>query len=100
MGTIADRLTITIAQLNPIMGDTAGNIARARAARGRAAADGADLVVFSEMFITGYPPEDLVLKPAFQAAARAATEQLARETADGGPKFDRRADAAATACAA
>jgi len=81
----ADRLTITIAQLNPIMGDIAGNIARARAARGRAAADGADLVVFSEMFITGYPPEDLVLKPAFQAAARAATEQLARETADGGP---------------
>ena len=38
-----------------------------------------------ELFITGYPPEDLVLKPAFQAACRAAVEELARETADGGP---------------
>ena len=81
----ADRLTITLAQLNPIMGDVAGNLAKARAARARAAADGADLVVFSELFLAGYPPEDLVLKPAFQAACRAATEQLARETADGGP---------------
>src|SRR5258705_13960409 len=81
----ADRLTITLAQLNPIMGDIAGNLAKARAARTQAARDGADLVVFSEMFVAGYPPEDLVLKPAFQAACRAATEQLARETADGGP---------------
>ena len=46
---------------------------------------GADLVVFPELFIAGYPPEDLVLKPAFQAACRAAVEALARETADGGP---------------
>ena len=38
-----------------------------------------------ELFICGYPPEDLVLKPAFQAACRAAIEELARETADGGP---------------
>ena len=43
--------------------------------------DGADLVVFPELFIAGYPPEDLVLKPAFQAACRAAVEELARETA-------------------
>ena len=42
---------------------------------------GADLVVFPELFIAGYPPEDLVLKPAFQAACRAAVEELARETA-------------------
>ena len=47
--------------------------------------DGADIVAFSELFIAGYPPEDLVLKPAFQAACRAAVETLARETADGGP---------------
>ncbi len=40
---------------------------------------------FSELFIAGYPPEDLVLKPAFQSACRAAVEELARETADGGP---------------
>ncbi len=57
-----------------------------RAPRARArAADGADLVVLSELFIAGYPPEDLVLKPAFQSACRAAIEELARETADGGP---------------
>ena len=51
----------------------------------RRKADGADLVVLPELFICGYPPEDLVLKPAFQAACRAAIEELARETADGGP---------------
>ena len=81
----AAQFTITLAQLNPTVGDVAGNAAKARAARARARADGADLVVLPELFITGYPPEDLVLKPAFQAACRAAIEELARETADGGP---------------
>ncbi|MFL6812198.1 MAG: nitrilase-related carbon-nitrogen hydrolase, partial [Bradyrhizobium canariense] len=76
---------VTLAQLNPTMGDIEGNAAKARAARVRAAADGADLVLFPELFIAGYPPEDLVLKPAFQAACRAEIEKLARETADGGP---------------
>lgn len=76
---------MTLAQLNPIVGDVAGNAAKARTARAQAAADGADLVVFPELFIAGYPPEDLVLKPAFQAACRATIEDLARETADGGP---------------
>ena len=76
---------ITLAQLNPTVGDVEGNAAKARAARVRAQADGADLLVLPELFITGYPPEDLVLKPAFQAACRAALETLARETADGGP---------------
>src|SRR5271154_2001319 len=76
---------ITLAQLNPTVGDVEGNAAKARAARARAQADGADLVVLPELFIAGYPPEDLVLKPAFQAACRAAVEALARETADGGP---------------
>ncbi len=82
---MTDRLTMTLAQLNPIVGDVAGNAAKARAARKQAAAEGADLVVFPELFIAGYPPEDLVLKPAFQAACRATIEELARETADGGP---------------
>ena len=81
----ANRLKITLAQLNPIVGDVAGNAEKVRAARKRAAADGADIVLFPEMFIAGYPPEDLVLKPAFQAACRAEVEKLARETADGGP---------------
>jgi NAD+ synthase len=81
----ADRLAIAVAQLNPIVGDVAGNLERARAARAQAAGDGADIVAFSELFIAGYPPEDLVLKPAFQSACRAAIEMLARDTADGGP---------------
>jgi len=61
----ASELIITLAQLNPTVGDVEGNAAKARAARARAQADGADLVVLPELFITGYPPEDLVLKPAF-----------------------------------
>src|SRR5579871_3341751 len=81
----SDRLSLAIAQLNPVVGDVAGNARKAGAARAEAASSGADLVVFSELFIAGYPPEDLVLKPAFQAACRSAVEALARETADGGP---------------
>jgi NAD+ synthase len=81
----ADQFAITLAQLNPTVGDVIGNAAKARVARAQARTEGADLVVFPELFIAGYPPEDLVLKPAFQAACRAAVEELARETADGGP---------------
>jgi NAD+ synthase len=81
----AESLAIAIAQLNPVVGDVAGNLERARAARAQAASAGADIVAFSELFIAGYPPEDLVLKPAFQAACRDAVDTLARETADGGP---------------
>src|SRR6478736_1807343 len=80
-----DRLAIAVAQLNPTVGDIAGNADKARRARAQAAADSADLLVLPELFLCGYPPEDLVLKPAFQAACRAALEELARETADGGP---------------
>src|SRR5437660_3741323 len=80
-----DRLAIAVAQLNPTVGDVAGNADKARQARAQAARDGADLVAFSELFLCGYPPEDLVLKPALQAACRAKVEDLARETADGGP---------------
>lgn len=76
-----DRFRIALAQLNPVMGDIAGNLARARAAR--EAASGADVIVFSELFILGYSPEDLVLKPALQDAARAAIEELARDTHTG-----------------
>src|SRR5213592_2636967 len=81
----ADRLAIAVAQLNPTLGDLTGNAEKARAARADARRDGADLVAFPELFIAGYPPEDLVLKPAFQAACRAKVEELARETGDGGP---------------
>jgi NAD+ synthase len=72
---------IALAQLNPVMGDIAGNLKRARDARAQAA--GADVILFSELFITGYPPEDLVLKGALQADARAAIESLAADTKSG-----------------
>src|ERR1700761_5249060 len=85
MSERATEFVITLAQLNPTLGDVEGNAAKARAAREQARAEGADLIVFPELYLAGYPPEDLVLKPAFQAACRAATEALARETADGGP---------------
>ena len=81
----SDRLAIAVAQLNSTVGDIAGNAEKVRRARETAAAQGADLVVFPELFIAGYPPEDLVLKPAFQAACRSAIEALARETATPGP---------------
>ncbi|MGF1620702.1 MAG: NAD+ synthase [Rhodomicrobiaceae bacterium] len=84
----ADRtssLRIALAQLNPTVGDLEGNAALARRARAEAAAGGADLIVFSELFITGYPPEDLIGKPAFIQAAHKTVETLARDTADGGP---------------
>jgi NAD+ synthase len=80
-----DRLAIAVAQLNPTVGDISGNLESARKARLQAAREGADLIAFSELFIAGYPPEDLVLKPAFQAACRSAVESLACDTADAGP---------------
>jgi NAD+ synthase len=76
-------IRIALAQLNPVLGDIPGNAALARKARAEAAAQGADIIMFSELFITGYPPEDLVLKPALQADARAAVEALALETSSG-----------------
>ena len=85
MPTPKETLQIALAQLNPVVGDLEGNAAKLRSARLEAARQGADLIVFSELFITGYPPEDLVRKPAFARAARALVEQLAAETADGGP---------------
>ncbi|PSJ65573.1 NAD+ synthase [Kumtagia ephedrae] len=83
--TAPDILRIAVAQLNPTVGDVAGNLARAREARADAARQGADLVLFTELFIVGYPPEDLVLKPALLAACERAVEELAADTADGGP---------------
>ena len=81
----ADQLLIALAQLNPIVGDVAGNMRQAREARAQAAEQGAELLVFTELFLSGYPPEDLVLKPSFQAACRVAVEELAADTVDGGP---------------
>ncbi|MBI2720457.1 MAG: NAD+ synthase [Rhizobiales bacterium] len=78
---MTDRLVIALAQLNPTVGAIAGNLAMARAAR--AAAGSADLVLFPELFICGYPPEDLVLRPSFVEECRMAVEALAAETKEG-----------------
>ncbi len=82
---IRDSFKLALAQLNPVVGDIDGNAGKVRAARAEAAAQGADLVACTELFLTGYPIEDLVLKPALLKAAREACEALARETRDGGP---------------
>lgn len=83
--TVLNQIRIAVAQLNPVVGDVAGNLDLARQARKEAAEAGADLVLFTELFIAGYPPEDLVLKPAFVAECERAVRELAAETADGGP---------------
>ncbi|MFM8999197.1 MAG: NAD+ synthase [Actinomycetota bacterium] len=76
-------LRIALAQLNPTVGDLAGNADRIAAMAARATELGADLAVFPELAITGYPPEDLVLRPTFVRDAMAAVEDLARRTAAG-----------------
>ena len=75
-------LRIAVAQLNPTVGDVTGNLAKARAAREDAARQGADLLLLTELFISGYPPEDLVLKPAFLKACRRAVDDLAADPAE------------------
>jgi NAD+ synthase len=82
---MADRLRIAAVQLNPIVGDLAFNTALIREARAEAARLGADLLVTPELVLSGYPPEDLVRKPDFQAAIRARLDELAADTADNGP---------------
>ncbi len=82
---MVDTLSITLAQLNQSVGDIQGNSAAMLAARARAKAAGADLIVFPEMQLIGYPPEDLVLKPALIERAAAGLEELAKATADNGP---------------
>jgi NAD+ synthase len=82
---MTETLKIAIAQINCTVGAIDKNLAAIRAAHAQAAALGADLLVTPEMSISGYQPEDLVLKPAFVAACEAAVEELAKDTADGGP---------------
>ena len=80
---MTDRLIIALAQLNASVGDLAGNADAILAAR--ALLPAADLLVTPELSIVGYPPEDLVLKPALVEAAKVQVERLAQATADGGP---------------
>ncbi|NOD47887.1 MULTISPECIES: NAD+ synthase [unclassified Ruegeria] len=80
---MADRFRITLAQLNPTVGDIEGNADKAVSAWEQGKAAGADLVAFPEMFITGYNTQDLIQKPVFHRAAMAAVEALAKTCADG-----------------
>jgi NAD+ synthase len=82
---VTDTLAITLAQINPTVGDVVGNVEHVRQARREAAAQGADLVVCGELATAGYPPEDLVLMGAFQEHLEERVLGLAAETADGGP---------------
>lgn len=80
-----NHLKIALAQLNPTVGALDANARKAAAAHAEARRLGADLVVLPELFITGYPPEDLVLKPAFQQAAKRRVLALAAELGSNGP---------------
>ena len=80
---MSEALAVGLAQVNPVVGDIDGNVERIRAMR--RAAGGEDLLVFGELTLAGYPPEDLVLKRAFQDRIEQATRALAADTADGGP---------------
>ena len=83
VSAMTDRLTIALAQLSASVGDLAGNAAAILAVRARV--PDADLLATPELSIVGYPPEDLVLKPALVDAAKAEAQRLAAVTADGGP---------------
>ena len=78
--TGAEGIRVAICQINPTVGDLGGNVALAVAALDRAEAAGADVAVMPELSITGYPPEDLVLRPGFVAASRAALDDFASRT--------------------
>ncbi len=77
------RFRLTMAQLNPVVGDLAGNRAKALEAHRAARAAGSDFVVLPEMFLVGYQPQDLILKPAFLADAAAQLAELALHCAQG-----------------
>lgn len=74
------RVRVVAAQINVTVGDLSGNAARILAAYEQAEAVGADLVAFPELAVTGYPPEDLLLRPAFVAAAAETLEKIATRT--------------------
>jgi NAD+ synthase (glutamine-hydrolysing) len=71
------QIRLALAQLNPVVGDLIGNSAKCLEAVKNAAAQGADVVVLPEMIITGYPVEDLALRPSFQNASELATKDFA-----------------------
>jgi len=97
-------LRLALAQLNAVVGDLDGNRARVLAALAQAKGAGADIVVFPELATTGYPPEDLLLRPGFVAAARESLKEIATAATGlvalvGTPWFDRDLANACAICA-
>jgi len=97
-------MRIALAQLNAVVGDLDGNVERVTAAVSEAQRAAADIVVLPELAVTGYPPEDLLLRPGFVRAAREAVDEVARACTDtvalvGAPAFDRDLANAAFVCA-
>jgi NAD+ synthase (glutamine-hydrolysing) len=82
MAERSDLLRVALAQMNPTVGDIRGNARKISDTIARARDEGAALVVFPELALTGYPPEDLLLKTSFLDAARVALRELAAETRD------------------
>src|SRR4026208_658329 len=72
-------MRLALAQMNTVVGDLDGNAQRITDALLEARASGADLVLFPELAVTGYPPEDLLLRPSFLHAARASLDAIAAE---------------------
>src|SRR6187431_883136 len=97
-------MRIALAQINPVVGDLDGNRERILARLGEARDAGADLALFPELAVTGYPPEDLLLRPGFLRAARASLDAIAAETEGiaalvGTPHLDRDLFNACAVCA-
>ena len=97
-------IRLALAQLNSVVGDIDGNAERIRTRIEEASDHGADLVLFPELALTGYPPEDLLLRPSFIRAAERALAAIARETRDitalvGTPLYDRDLANACAVCA-
>ena len=82
---IKNKVNIALAQYNPTVGNVSGNFDLAIKARKSAATEKADLIVFSELFLSGYPPEDLVLRNSFLDEIKLYFEKLVKITEDGGP---------------
>jgi len=82
---MTNNLSIALAQINPIVGDIDGNIELIKNAREEANVNGADLLIAGELTVSGYPPEDLVLKPVFMDCIEEKVTALAAETSDDGP---------------
>src|SRR5438045_1414102 len=98
-------MRLALAQINTVVGDLDGNADKIRRRLAEAKDRKADLVVFPELAVTGYPPEDLLLRPSFVQAAQAKAEALAREARGivaliGVPWFDRDLYNACAVCAA